>query len=59
MLQAVLKQNYKSLASLFISSGWVNANTNSIELENTLRACCEPIFEKPLKDISFDKRLYF
>ena len=47
MLQAVLKQNYKSLANLFINSGWVNANTNNIELENTLRACCEPIFEKP------------
>lgn len=46
MLQAVLKQNYKSLANLFINSGWVNANTNNIELENTLRACCEPIFEK-------------
>ena len=59
MLQAVLKQNYKSLASLFISSGWVNANTNSIELENTLRACCEPIFEKPLSEIEFGKLLLY
>ena len=53
MLQSVLKQNYKSLASLFISSGWVNSDTNNIELENTLRACCEPIFEKPLSEIEF------
>ena len=59
MLQAVLKENYKSLASLFISSGWVNANTNSIELENTLRACCEPIFEKPLSEIEFGKLLLY
>jgi ubiquinone biosynthesis protein len=59
MLQAVLKQNYKSLASLFTSSGWVNANTNSIELENTLRACCEPIFEKPLSEIEFGKLLLY
>ena len=59
MLQSVLKQNYKSLASLFISSGWVNSDTNNIELENTLRACCEPIFEKPLSEIEFGKLLLY
>ena len=59
MLQAVLKQNYKSLANLFINSGWVNENTNNIELENTLRACCEPIFEKPLSEIEFGKLLLY
>ena len=59
MLQAVLKQNYKSLSQLFISSGWVNAETNNIELENTLRACCEPIFEKPLSEIEFGKLLLY
>ena len=59
MLQAVLKQNYKSLAQLFISSGWVNTETNEIELENTLRACCEPIFEKPLSEIEFGKLLLY
>tara|TARA_B100001113_G_scaffold186103_1_gene152477 strand:+ start:1 stop:1446 length:1446 start_codon:yes stop_codon:yes gene_type:complete len=59
MLQAVLKQNYKSLSQLFISSGWVNAETNEVELENTLRACCEPIFEKPLSEIEFGKLLLY
>jgi len=59
MLQAVLKQNYKSLSNLFITSGWVNADTNNIELENTLRACCEPIFEKPLSEIEFGKLLLY
>tara|TARA_B000000475_G_scaffold51351_1_gene40035 strand:+ start:634 stop:2115 length:1482 start_codon:yes stop_codon:yes gene_type:complete len=59
MLQSVLKQNYKSLADLFISSGWVNSDTNNIELENTLRACCEPIFEKPLSEIEFGKLLLY
>jgi ubiquinone biosynthesis protein len=59
MLQSVLKQNYKNLANLFISSGWVNSSTNSIELENTLRACCEPIFEKPLSEIEFGKLLLY
>jgi ubiquinone biosynthesis protein len=59
MLQAVIKQNYKSLAQLFISSEWVNPNSNQIELENTLRACCEPIFEKPLSEIEFGKLLLY
>tara|TARA_B100000965_G_scaffold19103_1_gene14289 strand:+ start:3058 stop:4500 length:1443 start_codon:yes stop_codon:yes gene_type:complete len=59
MLQAVLRQNYKSLSQLFISSGWVNVETNEIELENTLRACCEPIFEKPLSEIEFGKLLLY
>ena len=59
MLQAVLKQNYKSLSQLFISSGWVNPNSNIIDLENTLRACCEPIFEKPLSEIEFGKLLLY
>ena len=59
MLQAVIKQNYKSLAQLFISSEWVNPNSNVIELENTLRACCEPIFEKPLSEIEFGKLLLY
>ena len=59
MLQAVLKQNYKSLSNLFITSGWVDADTNNIELENTLRACCEPIFEKPLSEIEFGKLLLY
>jgi len=59
MLQSVLKQNYKSLANLFISSGWVKSDTNNTELENTLRACCEPIFEKPLSEIEFGKLLLY
>jgi ubiquinone biosynthesis protein len=59
MLQAVLKQNYKSLAQLFISSEWVDTDTNIIDLENTLRACCEPIFEKPLSEIEFGKLLLY
>ena len=59
MLQAVLKQNYKSLAQLFISSEWVDPDTNIIDLENTLRACCEPIFEKPLSEIEFGKLLLY
>lgn len=59
MLQSVIKQNYKSLAQLFVSSEWVKPDSNIIELENTLRACCEPIFEKPLSEIEFGKLLLY
>ena len=59
MLQAVLKQNYRALAQLFINSQWVDPETNLLELENTLRACCEPIFEKPLSEIEFGKLLLY
>jgi ubiquinone biosynthesis protein len=59
MLQSVLKQNYKSLANLFITSEWVNPDTNKIEIENTLSDCCEPIFEKPLSEIEFGKLLLY
>mgnify|MGYP003315321082 CR=1 FL=1 len=51
MLQAVIKEQYHSLAKLFINAGWVDKNSNISDLENTLRACCEPILEKPLSEI--------
>ena len=59
MFQALLKQNYRSLAELFIGSKWVNPDTNPIDLENTLRACCQPILEKPLSEIEFGKLLLY
>ena len=50
MLQSTLKQDYSNLAQLFIGAGWVNSSTNKSELEQKLRATCEPIFEKPTKN---------
>ncbi|MDP3678748.1 MAG: ubiquinone biosynthesis regulatory protein kinase UbiB, partial [Methylotenera sp.] len=40
-----------------IDSGWVPADTKREELETAVRAICEPIFNKPLKDISFARTL--
>ena len=54
-----IRDSYQSLAELFISSGWVDSSSNKIDLENTLRACCEPIFEKPLSEIEFGKLLLY
>src|SRR5690606_8710383 len=40
-------------AELHVQSGWVPENTRIEALEAAVRTVCEPIFEKPLKDISF------
>src|SRR5690606_23163729 len=40
-------------AELHVQSGWVPEHTRVEELEAAVRTVCEPIFEKPLKDISF------
>ena len=59
MLQATLKQDYYKLSELFIGAGWVSSQTNKAELEQTLRATCEPIFEKPLSEIEFGSLLLY
>ena len=50
---AFFKRNYRRVAELHIQSGWVDADTKLEDFESALRSVCEPIFEKPLKDISF------
>ncbi|MDE1461728.1 ubiquinone biosynthesis regulatory protein kinase UbiB [Spartinivicinus poritis] len=56
-LLAFFNQDYRQVAQLHIDSGWVPKNTRVNELESAIRAVCEPIFEKPLKDISFGQVL--
>lgn len=50
---AFFKRDYRQVAQLHIDSGWVPADTNVNAFETAIRSVCEPIFEKPLKDISF------
>jgi ubiquinone biosynthesis protein len=57
MLLAFFKRNYRQVAALHIESGWVPDNTPVAEFETAIRSVCEPIFEKPLKDISFGQVL--
>lgn len=52
-LLAIFKRQYRKVAELHVSSGWVPPNTNVSEFESAIRSVCEPIFEKPLKEISF------
>lgn len=50
---AFFKRDYNRVAQLHVDSGWVPASTRVDEFESAIRSVCEPIFEKPLKDISF------
>ena len=54
---AFFNRDYRDVAVAHIESGWVPADTNVEELETCIRAICEPIFNKPLKDISFGRTL--
>jgi len=54
---AFFKRDYRRVAELHVVSGWVPANTRIDQFEAAIRTVCEPIFERPLKDISFGKLL--
>ena len=49
---AFFQRDYKRVAELHIESGWVPASTRVDELEAAIRACCEPYFDRPLREIS-------
>ena len=50
---AFFNRDYGRVAALHVESGWVPPGTRVDELEAAVRTVCEPIFNKPLKDISF------
>jgi ubiquinone biosynthesis protein len=56
-LLAFFNQDYYQVAQLHIDSGWVPSNTKVHELESAIRSVCEPIFEKPISEISFGQVL--
>ena len=56
-LLAFFNRDYKMVAELHISSGWIPEDTRIEEFESAIRTVCEPIFERPLKDISFGQFL--
>jgi ubiquinone biosynthesis protein len=51
------RRDYKQVAEAHIESGWAPPETRVDELESAVRACCEPIFDRPLRDISFGQVL--
>jgi ubiquinone biosynthesis protein len=54
---AFFKRDYRRVAQLHIDSGWVDRHTRVDEFEAAIRTVCEPIFDKPLKEISFGQFL--
>ena len=54
---AFFNHDYHRVAELHIESGWVPADTKLDEFEAAIRSVCEPIFAKPLKEISFGQLL--
>jgi ubiquinone biosynthesis protein len=49
---AFFRRDYKRVAELHLESGWVPAQTRVDALESAIRTVCEPLFDRPLKDIS-------
>jgi ubiquinone biosynthesis protein len=54
---AFFRRDYREVARAHIESGWAPRDTPQDEFETAIRAVCEPIFDKPLKEISFGRVL--
>ena len=54
---AFFQRDYNKVAKLHVESGWVPSDTRVDEFESAIRSVCEPIFERPLKEISFGQLL--
>lgn len=55
---AFFNRDYRRVAELHVESGWVPSTTRIEEFESAIRTVCEPIFQKPLKEISFGHFLF-
>lgn len=56
-LLAIFKQDYRLVAKLHVECGWVPSDTPIAEFEAAMRTLCEPVFERPLGEISFGHML--
>ncbi len=52
-LLAFFNRDYRRVAELHVESGWVPSTTRVDEFEAAIRSVCEPVFQRPLKEISF------
>ncbi len=58
-LIAIFDRNYRLVAQLHVECGWVPAQTKVQDFEAAMRSTCEPVFEKPLGEISFGQLLLY
>ena len=54
---AFFQRDYRAVAQAHVDAGWTPADTRVDEFEAAIRAVCEPVFDRPLKEISFGKVL--
>jgi ubiquinone biosynthesis protein len=54
---AFFRRDYRRVAQIHLESGWIPSDTRIEEFETAIRAVCEPIFDRPLREISFGKVL--
>ncbi|HEX7233703.1 MAG TPA: ubiquinone biosynthesis regulatory protein kinase UbiB, partial [Nitrosospira sp.] len=54
---AFFRRDYKRVAEAHVEAGWAPKNTRVNDFETAIRAVCEPIFDKPLSEISFGRVL--
>jgi ubiquinone biosynthesis protein len=54
---AFFNRDYRAVAEAHVRAGWVSRATRLEEFEDAIRAVCEPIFARPIKDISFGRLL--
>jgi ubiquinone biosynthesis protein len=54
---AFFQRDYRRVAMAHVEAGWVPPGTRVDEFESAIRAVCEPIFDRPLKEISFGRVL--
>jgi ubiquinone biosynthesis protein len=58
-LLAIFQRRYREVAELHVECGWVPPHTRVHDFEAAIRSACEPIFEKPLGEISFGQLLVY
>jgi ubiquinone biosynthesis protein len=58
-LLAIFRRDYRECAELHVECGWVPPGTRVQDFESAMRAVCEPVFEKPLAEISFGQLLVY
>jgi ubiquinone biosynthesis protein len=58
-LLGIFRRDYREVAQLHVECGWVGPDTRVQDFESAMRAVCEPIFERPISQISFGQLLVY
>jgi ubiquinone biosynthesis protein len=58
-LLGIFRRDYREVAQLHVECGWVPPHTRVQDFESAMRAVCEPIFERPISEISFGQLLIY